>query len=202
MPALSLALWAVFGLLAVAGRALLQKRRTGSFGVTGISGAPGSIEWTGGALFALAIALGVAAPVLALADVVEPIAALDEHAVHAIGGALYAIGLAGTLGAQLAMGSSWRIGVEESDRTELVTDGPFGLVRNPIYSAMIPAIAGITLVCPSIVAIAALALLVVSIEIQTRLVEEPHLLAVHGDEYASYAVRVGRFLPGIGTIRS
>ena len=201
MPTLSLVLWGLFGLLAIVGRALLQKRRTGSFGVTGISGAPGSIEWVGGVLFAAANALGVAAPVLALADVVEPVASLDEHAVHAIGVALYAAGLAGTLGAQLAMGSSWRIGVEESERTELVTDGPFAHVRNPIYSAMVPAIAGITLVCPSVVALAALALLVIALEIQTRLVEEPHLLEVHGDAYASYAARVGRFVPGVGKIR-
>ena len=53
------------------------------------------------------------------------------------------------------MGDSWRIGVEESDRTELVTGGVFGLVRNPIYTGMIPAFVGIALLVPNPVALAA-----------------------------------------------
>lgn len=201
MATLALALWGLFGLLAIAGRALIQKRQTGSFGITGVSGAPGSIEWVGGVTFGIAIALGVAAPVLALADVSEPLDSLDATAVRATGIPLYAIGLAATLGAQLAMGSSWRIGVDESERTDLVTDGPFALVRNPIYAAMIPTLAGLALVCPNVVAVAAVALMVISLEIQTRLVEEPHLLRTHGDAYATYASRVGRFLPGVGRLR-
>ena len=200
MPALSLALWGVFGLLAIVGRALLQKRRTGSFGITGISGTPGSIEWIGGVMFGLAIVLGVAAPVLALADVAEPLEAIDSTAAHAAGIALFAVGLIGTLAAQLAMGSSWRIGVDASERTDLVTGGPFAVVRNPIYAAMLPTLGGLTLICPSGVATVALAMMVAALEIQTRLVEEPHLLAAH-DEYAGYAARVGRFVPGVGRIR-
>jgi ABC-type nickel/cobalt efflux system permease component RcnA len=34
------------------------------------------------------------------------------------------------------MGASWRIGVDEGERTTPVTTGPFGLVRNPIFAAM------------------------------------------------------------------
>ena len=37
------------------------------------------------------------------------------------------------------------------------------------------------------------------VAIQARL-EEKHLLALHGEAFAEYASRVGRFLPGIGTI--
>lgn len=32
-------------------------------------------------------------------------------------------------------------------------------------------------------------------------VEEPYLLAVHRATYASYAARVGRFVPGVGLLR-
>ena len=35
-----------------------------------------------------------------------------------------------------------------------------------------------------------------------RLIEEPYLTAVHGDAYRDYAGRVGRFLPGVGRIRT
>jgi protein-S-isoprenylcysteine O-methyltransferase Ste14 len=67
---------------------------------------------------------------------------------------------------------------------------------------MIPAVAGLALLVPSVVALLGLALLVVALEIQVRLVEEPYLLRAHGDAYAAYARRVGRFVPGLGRLRS
>jgi protein-S-isoprenylcysteine O-methyltransferase Ste14 len=44
-------------------------------------------------------------------------------------------------------------------------------------------------------------LLMVALELQTRIIEEPYLLAVHGEEYAAYGTQVGRFLPRIGRLR-
>jgi protein-S-isoprenylcysteine O-methyltransferase Ste14 len=202
MPGLALGLWAAFGALTLVGRALLQLRRTGSTGIAGPSGRLGSIEWTGGVLFLLALALGVVAGLLDLWDVVDPIAALNTTPVHVVGIVLFALGLGGTVAAQLAMGRSWRVGVDERERTELVTGGPFELVRNPIYAAMIPAVAGLALLVPSVVALLGMALLVVALEVQVRLVEEPYLLRAHGDAYAAYARRVGRFVPGLGRLRS
>ena len=96
------------------------------------------------------------------------------------------------------MGDSWRVGVDPEERTELVTGGPFELVRNPIYSAMLPTVFGLVLMVPSVLAIAAFVALVVALELQVRLVEEPYLLQVHGDAYADYAARVGRFVPEWG----
>jgi len=200
MPELALILWLSFGLLAIGARAALQYRRTGSTGLIGISGALGSAEWLGGVLFALAIAAGVAAPVLDLADLVDPYEDLDTTAVHVTGIVLYAVGLVATLAAQLAMGASWRVGVDASERTDLITTGAFSIVRNPIYSAMIPALTGIALLVPGPVSFGAVVALVAALEMQTRLVEEPYLLHVHGDAYAAYAARVGRFLPRIGRI--
>jgi protein-S-isoprenylcysteine O-methyltransferase Ste14 len=34
------------------------------------------------------------------------------------------------------------------------------------------------------------------------LVEEPYLLRSHGGRYASYASRVGRFVPGFGKLKT
>ena len=107
-------------------------------------------------------------------------------------------GLAATLYAQLAMGESWRVGVDESERTDLVTAGPFAVVRNPIFAAMIPTSLGLTLMVPNVVAFIGFAALVLALEIQVRLVEEPYLRAAHGQAYTSYAARTGRFAPGVG----
>lgn len=200
MAALALGAYALYMALAFGLRTVIQLRRTGSSGFEGISGRPGSAEWTAGVLFVVAIAVGIAAPLLALTGVVEPIAALDTTAVHAVGIALFAVGLTGTLVAQVAMGESWRIGVDERVTTDLVTDGPFAIVRNPIFAAMLPASTGLALMVPSWVALAGLAALVVALQLQVRVVEEPYLRRVHGPGYADYAARVGRFVPGLGRL--
>ncbi|HET8862593.1 MAG TPA: isoprenylcysteine carboxylmethyltransferase family protein [Solirubrobacterales bacterium] len=182
-------------------RVALQVRRTGSTGLHGLPPGAGPLEWIAGALFIAGLAMGGAAPILALLGILEPIPALDRMVGHAVGLVLAVGGIAATFGAQLAMGDSWRVGVDPEERTELVTGGPFRLVRNPIYSAMLPTVFGLVLMVPSPLAIAAFATLLIGLELQVRLVEEPYLLQVHGDEYASYAARVGRFVPGRGLLR-
>jgi protein-S-isoprenylcysteine O-methyltransferase Ste14 len=201
VPTLALVLYAVYLLLAFGVRTLIQLRRTGSTGFHGLGGRPGSAEWIAGVGFAVALLLGAAAPVLALLGWVEPIGSLDTSAIHALGNALALLGIAATLYAQLAMGTSWRIGVDPEERTALVTDGPFALVRNPIFSAMLPTALGLALLVPSWVSIAGLIGLVIALELQVRVVEEPYLLRAHGGAYADYAARVGRFVPSVGQLR-
>ncbi|MGC1850979.1 MAG: isoprenylcysteine carboxylmethyltransferase family protein [Solirubrobacterales bacterium] len=181
-------------------RIVLQVWRTGSTGVVGFATDATPLERFAGVLFVAGLVAGAAAPVLAVLDVLEPIPALDSGAGHAIGVVLACGGVVLTFGAQLAMGDAWRIGVDPEERTELVTDGPFGLVRNPIYSAMIPTVFGLVLMVPNVVAVAAFVALVTALELQVRLVEEPYLLQVHGEEYADYTARVGRFVPGVGLL--
>lgn len=182
-------------------RSWTQWRATGSSGFVGIRGRPGSLEWLAGVLFVGALALGIAAPVLALVGTLEPLAALDAGWVGWVGVVLAVGGVAATLDAQVAMGRSWRIGVDPSERTDLVIDGPFKIVRNPIFAAMIPTGCGLALMVPNAVALVGFVALLAALELQVRVVEEPYLVRTHGSDYLSYAARVGRFCPGIGTLR-
>ena len=200
MPEAALAIYVVYLLLAFGVRSYVQWRRTGSTGFHGVGGRPGSAAWLAGVLFVVAIALGFAGPVLDLAGALEPIDALVGAAGNAIGAVLAIVGLGATLAAQIAMGTSWRIGVDPDERTDLVTQGPFGLVRNPIFSAMIPTGLGLALMVPNIAALAGFAALVIALELQVRVVEEPYLLRAHGSVYARYAASVGRFVPGLGRL--
>jgi protein-S-isoprenylcysteine O-methyltransferase Ste14 len=202
MPRAALLALLVFGALAFGWRSIVQYRRTGSTGFRGFSGRPGSAEWLGGALFAATLVLALLAPIADLLGVVGRIEALDSPRFRAVGFVLYLVGLGGTLWAQLAMGDSWRVGVDPGERTALVMRGPFGVVRNPIYTAMLAGIAGVALLVPNAVAILAVVLLVVGLQLHVRLVEEPYLLRTHGASYRGYAAGTGRFLPGIGRLRA
>ncbi len=185
-------------------RTWVHWRRTGSTGFRGLSGRPGSFEWWGGAAFILGIAFAVAAPLARLLSTDGVSALLVEGNVAAplsvIGVVLYASGFVATYRSQTVMGSSWRIGVDESERTSLVTAGAFRFVRNPIFTSMLLAGAGLFLLLPTALSLAAFAALFIAVEIQVRAVEEPYLLRCHGEDYRRYARRAGRFVPGLGRL--
>ena len=145
MTAAALVLYVVALVVLFGVRSWIQLRRTGSTGFVGISGTPAEAGWWGGVLFAAAMVLGLAGPVLAVADVVT---ADPPIAVQIVGLVLALAGFAATLAAQTGMGASWRIGVDSADRTELVTGGVFAHVRNPIFTGMAAAQAGVVLMVP------------------------------------------------------
>jgi protein-S-isoprenylcysteine O-methyltransferase Ste14 len=197
---MALVLFSVFGVLGFGWRSWLQYRRTGSTGFRAI-GAGGLTERLAGVGFVAALIVAVSAPILQEAKVIEPVRALSEVWVQTVGIVVATAGIAATVYAQLEMGDSWRIGVDQRETTTLVHTGVFGRIRNPIYTAMSIFGIGTALVTPNVAACAGVILLVATVELQVRSVEEPYLLRTHGDAYRAYAATVGRFIPGVGLIR-
>jgi protein-S-isoprenylcysteine O-methyltransferase Ste14 len=198
---IALVLFAVFGVLGFGWRLWLQHRRTGSSGFRGASGRIGSLEWIAGVGFPIVLMVALCAPILQRTNVIEPFSALSAVWIPVTGIGVAAAGIAAAVYAQLEMGDAWRIGVDERETTMLVRTGVFGRVRNPIYTAMFTFGLGIALLTPNLVAFVGLVLLVATIELQVRRVEEPYLLRTHGDAYRDYSASVGRFIPGVGLIR-
>lgn len=199
-PLAALLIYGVYLLTAFGIRSWLQLRATGDSGFRGINGRPGSPEWFAGVLFVVAVLVGIAGPVAGLfgLGLLSPL----EHTAARVAGLTLAIGgVALTLVAQRAMGPSWRVGVDDSERTELVTDGLFALVRNPVFSAMMLAGIGLALMVPNPISLIGLLALILAIHLQVRIVEEPYLNRVQGEIYVDYAGRVGRFVPGLGRRR-
>jgi protein-S-isoprenylcysteine O-methyltransferase Ste14 len=201
MAAVALALYIVFGVLALGWRCWMQWRRTGSTGYRGISRRLGLLGLLGGIGFIVAMVGGLAAPLLQLLGLVAPLQILDHRWVNGAGFALAVCGLTATLHAQLDMGESWRVGVDINESTTLVRTGAFRLVRNPIFAAMLVFMLGETLLAPNLVAIVVFAILFAAIEVSVRSIEEPYLLGIHGDDYRNYTASVGRFVPGFGLTR-
>ena len=198
MPRVALFLVLVWFLSLFVLRSVIQWWRTGDAGVRGFSGRVGSLEWNAGALASLGMAAGVVAPVATLAAWPGSALWFANDAIHQFGAVLVAAGIAGALAAQISMGNSWRIGVDARETTELVTDGLFAWVRNPIFSFILLTGAGLVLLLPTTLSLLALVLTTLGIEIQVRAVEEPYLEKTHGTVYRDYASRVGRLVPGVG----
>ncbi len=199
MPALGLFLLFLYGLLAIGMRMVVQFRRTGSTGLRGRP-LPAAMELVSGLILVIAAGLSVGGTVLQATHSLGSLAPLDSGLARALGAILASLGIVITVVAQFAMGETWRIGVDPTASTELISDGPFALVRNPIFAAMVAAFAGFALLAPSVATIAAAILVFLGLELQTRLIEEPYMTKRHGELYAAYAARTGRFLPGLGRL--
>ena len=104
------------------------------------------------------------------------------------------------IASQTVMGREWRIGVADDQGTGLVAEGPFRLVRNPIYSGMLVGFGSIVLTDANVLALAGYLTFVIGIQLQVRAVEEPYLRRAHGSEFIAYAKSVGRFVPGVGRL--
>ena len=196
MEVLALVLTVTWLVLVAGIRSYLYVRRTGRVPLArGIR--RGSPEWWARMLASVGLVLAFVSPLAELAGV-PPISFLDGQPVRLAGVALVLLGVAGSVASQIAMGASWRADVDPDVRTELVTTGPFRLVRNPVLTATATTIVGLALMVPNVLGVVMVVLSVVSMQIQVRLVEEPYLERIHGDAYRDYARRTGRFLPGIG----
>ena len=198
MPRLAMGILVFWFMSLFVFRSVLQWWRTGSTGMKGFSGAVGSVEWTAGLVTSLGFVAAPLAPVAALAGWPGGGLLFESPVAHLVGALCAGIGVAGALVAQIEMGDSWRIGVDESERTALVTRGLYRFVRNPIFSFILLSGVGLLLLVPNVYALLALAFTFVGIEVQVRVVEEPYLAAVHGTDYDDYRASTGRFVPGVG----
>lgn len=185
IPLLILACFLCFGLVV---RCAIQLLR---YGVSGFvhSRAPRE-RWRG--IISLVLFGLMTSQALSAARGETPI--VESPILRGLGAVLGFGGVALMVSAQLNMGVSWRVGIDESARPGLVTGGWHSLSRNPIYLFLLVSIGGVVILIPNGATIAAYVLMIFGV---TRLVieEEQYLERIYGDEYRRYADRVGRFLP-------
>ena len=122
-----------------------------------------------------------------------PISWLEHSTVQWVGIALLLLSLIWIFIGQYQMGQSWRIGIDQENRSPLVEKGLFRFSRNPIYVGVMGTMLGLFLVIPNALTLSVLVLGVVVISIQVRL-EESYLFESHGATYREYQSRVRRWL--------
>ncbi|MEV4420269.1 isoprenylcysteine carboxylmethyltransferase family protein [Patulibacter sp. NPDC049589] len=194
MPAVALIGAAIALVVLLPARIVVHRRRTGSSGVVLARAAPGAPRRAAALLGTgtLLVGIGPAAHLIGLEWDWTP---GNAFITHAAGILLLVAGLAWAAWSQQTMAEHWRVGQDESERPELVTTGPFGRMRHPIYTGMVVLALGVTMTDPTYPGAVGVVVLALGVRLQALRVEEPHLRALHGAEYEAWARRTGRFLP-------
>ncbi len=118
---------------------------------------------------------------------------LENERLQYVGWALLLLSLIMVWLSQSNMRESWRIGIDEQNKTELITSGFFAFSRNPIFLGIMIANIGLFLVLPNAFTLLIISLSTISINTQIRL-EEEFLTQEHGEQYISYKSKVNRWL--------
>lgn len=200
IPLIAVTLFFAIGFL---WRAWLQRRRHGRTGVILFH----SRRWDQRCRDLLFIALWGATSVQAIAAATVPELVLANRAwswpqpdaATAAGAMLLAVGLLFLVVAQLQLGQSWRIGIEEDARPGLVVHGLYSVSRNPIFLGMFTVLAGLVVLLPTWLSLAVLVGSIWCVRSQV-LEEEAYLSGAYGHKYWQYAGVVGRFVPGLGRL--
>lgn len=119
--------------------------------------------------------------------------AVHSPVVRGVGTALFVSGLAIAVWARIYLGRNWGMPMTEKEEPELVTSGPYRLVRHPIYSGLLLAILG-TALATNLYWLIALGVLA-GYFIYSARVEEKLLTSSFPDAYPRYRARTKMLVP-------
>jgi protein-S-isoprenylcysteine O-methyltransferase Ste14 len=100
------------------------------------------------------------------------------------------------LWARMTLGTMWSLAPVVKDRDQLNTDGPYGVMRHPIYTGLLGMLLGTVLVVGLGRSVVILPVGVVALKIKLR-VEERLLLATSSNDYPRYRGRVPELILGV-----
>ena len=118
---------------------------------------------------------------------------LESQMIFNIGWVLLILSLIIVWTSQSQMSNSWRIGIDEKNKTKFITKGLFSISRNPIFLGIIIANIGLFLVIPNAFTLLIISLSTISINTQIRL-EEEFLKQEFENEYLVFLKKVRRWL--------
>jgi protein-S-isoprenylcysteine O-methyltransferase Ste14 len=118
---------------------------------------------------------------------------LDAAPAKIAGVILIVVGFVLLVSAMRALGSSWRLGIDEDRQGKLVTNGVYAFTRNPIYLFFYLYFAGTFLINGALFFLVFAVLAAANLHYQI-LQEEKTLATAHGMAYERYCARVPRYV--------
>jgi protein-S-isoprenylcysteine O-methyltransferase Ste14 len=112
-----------------------------------------------------------------------------------IGLAIFLLGLALAVWARIYLGRNWGMPMSEKADPELVTTGPYSVIRHPIYTGIILAMVGTTIAVSWywLIAVAVLG----AYFVYSAVMEERHMAEVFPDAYPRYRQSTKMLIPFI-----
>jgi protein-S-isoprenylcysteine O-methyltransferase Ste14 len=110
------------------------------------------------------------------------------------GAAVNVLGLGFAIWARAYLGSNWSRSVTIKQNHELITGGPYGMVRHPIYTGLLTGFLGTAVATAQVRGLVALALIYAALWFKLRL-EERWMRLQFGEVYEQYAYRVPALVP-------
>ncbi len=142
----------------------------------------------------VAVRFTIALAVVLIVRVLKPsVGEVHSVVVGAVGLAVIVAGLGFAVWARLHLGRNWGMPMTVKEDPELITTGPYALVRNPIYSGMLLALIGTALTTNLAVLIAAVAL--GAYFVYSATVEDRNLTRLFPDTYPAYRERTKMLIP-------
>jgi protein-S-isoprenylcysteine O-methyltransferase Ste14 len=114
--------------------------------------------------------------------------------IDALGIALTAVGVTFAIWARLYIGENWSSAAAVKVNHELIRTGPYAWVRHPIYSGLLLAAIGTSLVRDEVRGLLALPIVWFGFWIKSR-IEEQFMLKTFGPAYAEYSRSTGALIP-------
>jgi len=116
--------------------------------------------------------------------------------VQIVGLSVCLLGLSLAIWSRQVLGSNWSAEIEVKEQHELVTAGPYGLIRHPIYSGGILALAGTLLVSGQLRVLILLVIVTVGMVLRAK-TEEQLMQKEFAEGYAAYKRRTKMLVPGV-----
>jgi protein-S-isoprenylcysteine O-methyltransferase Ste14 len=96
--------------------------------------------------------------------------------------------------AQVTIGKSWRVGIDESVKPGLVTKGIYNYIRNPTYTGLYILSIGVWMINPTALILLWVISFIIMMEFQVRC-EEEYLERQYGAHYLEYFNQTKRYIP-------
>jgi protein-S-isoprenylcysteine O-methyltransferase Ste14 len=119
--------------------------------------------------------------------------AVNSPVLGAIGGAIFVSGLALAIWARVHVGRNWGMPMTQKAEPELVTSGPYRLVRHPIYSGLLLGLLG-TALANNLIGLIIVPVLVAYFS-YCATVEERNLTATFPSAYPAYRTGTKMLIP-------
>jgi protein-S-isoprenylcysteine O-methyltransferase Ste14 len=119
-----------------------------------------------------------------------------DPAIANAGLAITIIGLGFAVWARFIIGRNWGGLITVQQDHKLMRDGPYGIVRHPIYSGFMLATLGTAIIVGQVGGLISVALIVIAWGYKARL-EETFMVEQFGAEYEDYRRHVKALIPGV-----